>query len=176
MLWTSYVPIVVSLVALVIAALAYLNARENFRFQLFEARLDIYNNLLTACSFVVQFGSTVLHPNQAGDAELDKERRRDFLIARERSCSGVGHHKVRMLFGPDIVMITDEISKHFASIAAFDEVPGKEEKVAKSLERVKKLLDELPKAFEPYLYFGHINSHWPGPLNRAYRGDHTKET
>ncbi len=88
---------IVSIFALVISILAYQNANNKLRLDLFEARWEIYEKILKFCSTVTQLGGLPPAHNTARDTRVINA-----LISANESFYGQGYHKSRALFSEDV--------------------------------------------------------------------------
>ena len=132
-----------------IQALTY--SREKFRLDLFEKRLEYYNDMVTYCSRVL--GLNMMDPEYR-----DKLEQSAYKVIR-----GNGIHKARLLFGEDIhvfarqlhegylVFLTGSHSRRFTS--AEEERTALEEQ-SKHFTFATQAPNTLHERFGKYIYFG----------------------
>ena len=142
-----------SSVAAYFAFHAYRFSREKFRLELFEKRWEIYEETLNFCSTVMKYGG--LPP--AGQDEEKNEEIIQALISAHASFRGLGFHRSKALFGKDVHDAFARMNEDYATIFALGKHiknPDYVERVDKAIERTWELINQLPKLFEPYMYFG----------------------
>jgi hypothetical protein len=148
--------------ALFFSYLAYKYTKEKFRFDLMDKRLEIYENVVKFCSSIQVNG--VLYTKDGEDETISKSKI-EGLKSAHNSFRGLGYHKYKMLFGPDIDEVMDNLNSCFAQLttegyAREDRREFPEEYKEWNREKFKKMrmanktLSELPDYFKPYLYFG----------------------
>ena len=127
------------------ALLAFRFSKEKFRLDLSQQRWAIYENLVTFLSLAVQTG---LKSKQATDAA-------------EGSFRGIGLHRSRALFGPDIGELLNKLNESYGWLLSHETAPNGDsqrnewaDKTTKHEDFVWKTVNELPNHFRPYLYFG----------------------
>lgn len=147
----------VAFIALIFSYFAYEFTRDKFRLELFDKRYGIYINILKFCSAVSTYGDLLKNGSETNGETQEKI---DALIAPNDSFRGIGWHTSQMLFGPEIKVLMNEINKSYSMMVIKGYSTGHDEYAAwqkeKHAELVKlvKLVDELPKHFQAYLYFG----------------------
>ena len=127
-------------VSLISAGVVYGNAQDSknkLRLELFQARYEIYEDLIKFCSHVLQQGDI----------------KEDGWKAAENSFRGLKYHKSSFLFGEEIEKYFREINHSFAHVVSFNN------NSPEWLEHTTKILNinsDAPIKFKPYLYFGDI--------------------
>lgn len=150
LVFSGLIPIVFSIVAVVFSFLAYQHAKDRFRLDLLEKRWEIYQEILQSCSIVLTHGGLPKHGT-------DKGRNEDIIKALQsahKSFRGIGHHKMKSLFGPEIYGKMDELNKAYAFFVTGFEGPEYAEKDSELLMSMYETTKELPELFKPYVYFG----------------------
>ncbi|MCB9989224.1 MAG: hypothetical protein H6868_10440 [Rhodospirillales bacterium] len=143
--------LVLGIVAVVFSFLAYMHARERFRLDLLEKRWQVYEKVLEFCSRVTEYGGLPKH----GDDGDRNQAIINALIAANESFRGIGYHKARSLFGPEIHRKFDELSKAYAFFVTYSDIShDKIDEKHKKLMFVWETIKELPDLFKPYVYFG----------------------
>lgn len=147
------VTLVFGTITAIFSYFAYRFSKERFRLELLAKRWEIYEETLKFCSMVVKYGGI---PKYSDDPE-----RNDSVIkgiqSAEQSFRGIGFHKTRSLFGPDIDKKFDQINRSYAWLLTFRDVPIDERTGGTWYEHVMTIYDsmiELPNLFKPYVYFG----------------------
>jgi len=143
----------VSILVLGISYWGLVYTRERLRLDLFEKRFAIYDNLLTYCSSLMQLGTLEHTPERAAEVEAA-------INAAHESFRGLGFHKAKALFGPDIEKLLNDMNRRFAIIVSQGSARSRAdpkfdarlywEQVQFTVGQASK----LPDYFRPYLYFG----------------------
>ena len=132
--------------------LAYYNAREKFRLELFEKRLESYINFYDFCELIVSYGK-IPDPK-------DYPKDHDVLTkAASKSIIGDGRHLTYFLFGDDVkskYVEVSEIYERLKSRSVKYDVHGNisktdEEENTKDIVRVFQIQRLLPELFSKYL-------------------------
>lgn len=154
------------------AFLAFYHTRERFRFELLDRRWQTYSDILEICSLHHAYGLELLR--QERGAALNKQfatdrQKLNFLL--DRSVRGTGFHTVRSLFGPEIAQITDRLNEHVAWFGAFAHGRDNDEEYMHRSREITQIINDLPKTFQPYVYFGGYRAWPPWRQFRARRSD-----
>ncbi len=144
----SALPLTFSILAAFFAYLTYLYSLEKMRLELLEKRWEVYKGVLHFISMVTKFGR-IPRASELKDEDLKNEIIKALQAAHE-SFRGIGDHKVRSLFGPDIYPFFEQLNQVYADLST----PNGD--TATNLIFIFKSLTELPNIFENYIYFGHI--------------------
>jgi hypothetical protein len=141
-------------ISVIVAILSYWACSftaEKLRLDLFDRRFEIYSKTLAYCSAVMTHAS--LEAN-----ERNKDDIRRAIDAAHESFRGIGYHKTRALFGPDIVKLFDELNSSYAYIATWG---GREDRRGYDADkywgyvnRTVEIATRLPEYFARYVYFG----------------------
>lgn len=161
-----------SFVAALLAALAYFNTRERFRLDLFEKRWPIYEGVVRICSIVQAFGGVPIPARYQGDRdEFRVERSRELADLLNENLRGLGYHKSKSLFGPELTYELNKLHNHLVWMEVFEVGQHNADEWGRRMMEISELAYRLPTLFEPYTYFGNYKAPLPGPLNRAFRLD-----
>ncbi len=137
-------------VSVAVAMLTYwacYSTSEKLRLDLFDKRFEVYSKTLEYCGVVLRHAS--LNPNQNNHDEIEKAQ-----APAHESFRGIGYHKARALFGPDIQELFSKLNDSYAYISAF--AHKKDETYHKHLTQTMEIARKLPDHFKPYMYFGDI--------------------
>jgi hypothetical protein len=154
----QYIASIISIFAIVISFMAYRNSEQKLRLDLFEARWEIYKEILKFCSIVSKNGG-IPKPNQG---EINPEII-GAVNSAHKSFRGHGYHRSKALFGDDVNERLDALDKIYSELYAeskvidYDGLKNDDQK----MENVKKVIEfykELPEIFKPYVYFGDIKA------------------
>jgi hypothetical protein len=139
----------ISVIAAGFSFSTYIYSREKFRLDLLDRRWEIYEKTLEFCSVVLQHATLV--PNERNQETISRG-----LMAAQESFRGIGHHKTRALFGPDIHGVFDKMNKSYAWLSSgFSPTdPGYAENKNKHVMFIVDTANALPDLFRPYVYFG----------------------
>jgi hypothetical protein len=129
----------------------YFNS-ERLRLELFDKRFEIYERVVEFSSIVLKHGS--LRSTKASEDDVERAIR-----AAHESFRGIGFHKARALFGPDIANLFKEVNDSFAYIMTFQDVPPSQpsyvpDRYREHVLKIVSIAEGLPDHFRPYLYFG----------------------
>ncbi len=141
---------IISSIALGFSFYAYIFSRERFRLDLLNKRWEIYEQVLKFCSVVVTHGGLPKH----SDNESINKSVITGLEAAHESFRGIGIHKAKSLFGPEIHKKLEELNAHYAWFVASPKGEGWAQKEHDHLLSILNTIEELPKIFRPYVYFG----------------------
>lgn len=139
-----------SSVAVAFSYYAYRFSKERFRLDLLDRRWEIYQQVLKFCSVVATHGGL---PKRSEDASINKSVISGLEAAHE-SFRGIGFHKTKSLFGPEIHQKFEELNKMYAWFVARPRPDGWVDTEYQHLGEVLKTIEELPTIFKPYVYFG----------------------
>ena len=148
----------VTIITLGFSYLAYYNAREKFRLELFEKRLESYINFYDVCELIVSYGK-IPDPK-------DYPKDHDVLTkAASKSIIGDGRHLTYFLFGDDVkskYVEVSEIYERLKSRSVKYDVHGNisktdDEENTKDIVRVFQIQRLLPELFSKYL---NMKSHY----------------
>lgn len=144
--------LMVSIVALAFAYMAYFYTKERFRLDLLDRRFEVYQDLLKFCSIVVTLGGL-------SNSDSDWENLQKAYAAAEGSFRGLGFHKIRTLFGKDIHDLVTKMNGSYSWLIAFHTPPSENvedwaDKESKNLKFLFETAQNLPDIFKPYVYFG----------------------
>lgn len=128
---------------------AYILTKERFRLELLEKRWDIYENTLKFCGAVLKHGGI---PKHSDDENLKKEIV-DLLMHAESSFRGIGFHKSKSLFDPEINEHFDKINEAYAWFVKRNQSGNWHEKEYENLILIHNTVNKLPELFKPYVYF-----------------------
>ena len=141
---------IVSVMAMTFSYHALTYTREKFRVDLFEKRFEVYLAIVDFCSAIHSNGGLGKTPE---NKELLEKAHQDAY----KSFRGIGYHKSRLLFGSDIKGLLDELNivySFMSSVGNNVANPAQAGKLIQYTENSWKILNELPKSFASYLYFG----------------------
>jgi hypothetical protein len=141
---------IISSIALGFSFYAYIFSRERFRLELLNKRWEIYEQVLKFCSVVAIHGGL---PKHSDDESINKSVISGLEAAHE-SFRGIGIHKAKSLFGPEIHKKLEELNAHYAWFVARPRGDGWAEKENNHLLAILNTIEELPNIFRPYVYFG----------------------
>jgi hypothetical protein len=147
----------VACLALIFSYFAYEYSKEKFRLELMEKRLEIYENVVKFCSTSITYAGLSKHEKED---EHTTQQKIEGIEAAHKAFRGLGYHKYKMLFGPDIEEIFKKLNKSFAIMVVKghnSSSPEYQEWIKKENDQLKFISDtltELPNHFRPYLYFG----------------------
>ncbi|MDE0724573.1 MAG: hypothetical protein OSB62_07735 [Alphaproteobacteria bacterium] len=175
----EWVAIIISMAAVTISYHAHRISKAKINHELFEKRWEIYTNMGTFCSVVSQEGGLPRISELMPDTEENKRKlraKKRFFESAEKAFVGVGYHRVRILFGNDIVEYAEELSSAYAWFSSYE--PEDEGYAKGRMSHAKKLAEinkNLPEIFKDYLYFGDTNlkseitfsTLWQTTLHRA---------
>lgn len=139
-----------SSVAVAFSYYAYRFSKEKFRLDLLDRRWEIYEQVLKFCSVVVTHGGLPKH----GDDDSINKSVVSGLEAAHESFRGIGLHKTKSLFGPEVHEKFDQLNKMYAWFVAQPRNEGWVETEYQHLGDILKTIEELPTIFKPYVYFG----------------------
>lgn len=142
--------ILLSSIAVVFSAYAYKFSKEKFRLDLLDRRWEIYEQVLKFCSVVVTHGGL---PKRSEDEGINKSVISGLEAAHE-SFRGIGIHKTKSLFGPEVHEKFEQLNKMYAWFVARPRTADWVEKEHQYLGDILKTIEELPIIFKPYIYFG----------------------
>lgn len=145
----------VSFIAVCLTYWACLFTKEKFRLDLLDKRFEIYERTLEFCGLVTTAGT--LHPK-----DDDKGVVLAAIQAAEKSFRGIGYHKARALFGPEVSELFEKLNNSYAYLSAFGNVNPSvnpryadvPEKICGHLTFIFETSGKLPEYFRPYVYFG----------------------
>jgi hypothetical protein len=140
----------ISLIAVWFSYCAYKFSKEKFRLDLMDKRWEIYEQVLKFCSVVIKHGGL---PEYSADEDTNKSVVSALKAAHE-SFRGVGLHKAKALFGPEIHEKFKKLDEMYSWFIAKPRDEGWAQKESQHLEETWNLLNELPELFKPYMYFG----------------------
>lgn len=150
--WVSRLEILptfyVSIVSLVIVYRSGLDSRNKLRLELYQARYKIYEGL-------IKYASATLVTATSNE---------DAVKAAHESFRGLPYHTTQFLFGEDIKQYFDEINSAFSYMVSHKEAPhdiNQHQKWVKetyeNLNKISNIVNEAPKLFYKYLYFGDVH-------------------
>jgi hypothetical protein len=143
---------IVSIIALIVSVLAYQNANNKLRLDLFEARWEIYERILKFCSTVSQLYGLPQSNNTDRDQKVIHA-----LISANESFYGLGYHRIKALFGNDIQELGEELVDIYSYFKTLDRSDSGNE-CHQRIKRVYEICNLLPDKFKPYVYFGDIKA------------------
>lgn len=146
--------LLISSIALGFSYYAYLFSKEKFRLDLLARRWEIYEQVLKFCSVVAIHGGLPKH----GTDEAINQSVVSGLQAAHESFRGIGIHKTKSLFGPEIHEKFEKLNQMYAWFVARPRSGNWAEKEHKHLSEIFNTIEELPKLFKPYVYFGDYRS------------------
>lgn len=144
----TWVTLAFSGAAVFISILAYRHSKENFRLNLLEKRWEVYEKVLKFCSGVLRFGGI---PAARDSSKERQEEIIKILQDAEGAFRGIGYHKIKALFGPDIHQKMAELNKAYSFLLSGSKDIEREHKY---LIFISEIANELPDLFKPYVYFG----------------------
>ena len=121
------------------AYMAFYHTGENFRLELFEKRLMVYNGILNFAQLV----EGVRADGQLLSLDAKREAEKIFLSK--------GYHEVQFLFGEDISSLQKQLRDIFNDLNTRDHTDFRREQ---ALSDLGKITETLPEIFKPYIYFG----------------------
>ena len=146
-----------AIAAAAFAFLAFRFTKEKFRLDLFEKRWSVYEGIVQFCSVATQTGVI-------GEAAYK---------AAGQCMRGTGYHKTKALFGPEILELINRLNESSNWLEAHGGAPLGDaaqatwaEKTHEHEMNIFNTVNELPKKFEPYLFFGEYkrwHSHFRHP-------------
>jgi len=144
-----------SLLVLLISYWAYHVSANKLRLDLFDKRFQIYERTLIYCSTVLSYANLEIN-------DENRDHIADAISAAHESFRGIGLHKAKALFGPDIVKMFDELNESYAYIQTY----GRQEMrngndfdadtYYRHVVRTVEMADKLPEAMKAYIYFGDV--------------------
>jgi len=149
------VTIIFGFVTVTLSSVALFYSKEKFRLDLFDKRWEIYEHTLDFCSIVTQQGSLRA-------TEDNREHIIRAVTAAGKSFRGIGWHKTRALFGPDIHGLFEKLNQTYSWLTVYSERPpnGTPEGDNWPTDMYNKSMfvyntaTGLPDLFKPYVYFG----------------------
>ena len=140
---------------------AYRYTKEKFRLDLFEKRWEMYENVMSFHAIFNRNKGLAIKSNNQEEIE-------NVIRVAYGSFRGIGWHKTQLLFGDDIHMFFEGIERiyskyismdgdHEAAIVLFGTTEEKFSRI-KDMNVIEEGLNNLPKIFAPYLYFGDYKS------------------
>jgi len=147
----NFPTLIISCLALGFSFHAYKFSKEKFRLDLLDRRWEIYLEVLKFCSGVMTHGGLPRHDKN------DEERNESVvnaLKAANASFRGMGYHKARSLFGPEIHEEFEKLNEAYAWLVSQPKGEGWSEKEDAHLLYVCTIIEKLPDLFRPYVYFG----------------------
>jgi hypothetical protein len=152
--WDALPPFFLTCVTAIFSFFAYKHAKEKFRLDLMEKRLEVYKNLMTFCSVVMTEGSLIANDQNGKNIERGHK-------AAHESFRGSGWHQTRILFGDDIETLFQQLNNSYSWLVSFDSAESYGEKrntwAKDRTQHLKFIIDtntNLPNIFKPYIYFG----------------------
>lgn len=139
-----------SSVAVAFSYYAYRFSKEKFRLDLLDRRWEIYEQVLKFCSVVVTHGGLPKH----GENESINKSVVSGLEAAHESFRGIGLHKTKSLFGPEVHEKFEQLNRMYAWFVARPRTEGWVETEHQHLNDILKTIEDLPTIFKPYIYFG----------------------
>jgi hypothetical protein len=134
--------------------LAYRFSEDRFRLDLLDRRWVIYESVVDFCSRLIQEGRLRFD-------EESRQRTIAVLKAAESSFRGIGFHKSKALFGPDVIALLEKLNKTFSWLSAFDTAPHDPQERQQWAEDwgrhasfIWVTVNALPEIFKLYVYFG----------------------
>lgn len=147
----QYVPsTLLSTLAALFGYYAFQFSHEKFRLDLLDKRWQVYEQVLKFCSAVMKEGGIPKHSkNEAMNATA-----LEALQAAHESFRGIGYHKYKSLFGPEVYEEFEKLNKAFTWFVTRHKEGDWVQTEYDHLEYVTELLAQLPDKFKPYVYFG----------------------
>lgn len=139
-----------SSIAVAFSAYAYKFSKEKFRLDLLDRRWEIYEQVLKFCSVAVTHGGL---PKRSEDESINQSVISGLEAAHE-SFRGIGIHKTKSLFGPEVHEKFEQLNKMYAWFVTRPRTEDWVEREHQYLGDILKIIEELPVIFRPYIYFG----------------------
>lgn len=142
--------VLLSSVALGFSYYAYRFSKERFRLDLLARRWEIYEQVLKFCSVVITHGGLPKHSE-------DESTNRSVVSALEaahESFRGIGLHKAKSLYGPEVHEKFEQLNQMYAWFIASPRTEDWVKTEQQYLLDILKIIEDLPILFKPYIYFG----------------------
>lgn len=146
------------LITVIFAFLSYKYNKEKFRLELFEKRLEVYENINAFCSVVIKYGDL---PKLGEPEDKDYEQINQDCIkyqnAADLSFRRRGYHLSKLLFSDKLNNYLKELNDSYCFLLTYKDGERNSETAQKWGNHLKAIIhinQNLPEIFKPYLYFG----------------------
>ena len=141
---------------------AYLFTKEKFRLDLLEKRWAVYEQTLKFCSTVMTYGGLPAY-SEKPDNESRNKAVVEAMVAAHDSFRGIGYHKARSMFGPDIQDHFSKLNESYSWIVSHQNISASKaaevaEEDTKHIQFIWETVNSLPDLFKPYVYFGNYRN------------------
>jgi hypothetical protein len=142
--------VILGCITAIFAFCAYKYTKEKFRLELFEKRWEVYRNIAKFCSNAAIYGDLSPKPDNE-----DKEKvRKEAYDAMGKSFKGEGYHLRSLLFSNDMEDTFEELNQAYAFLSSHYLPSNQPFEGRDHLLKLRKIYEDLPNLFKPYLYFG----------------------